>query len=102
MQITSGYFCAGLLVDGKGRVARAAPILGWTIGKDWLDVARYAQKKHWKMTKVNAPQIHFPKLPRNGVVFGAVAIVKHVEESEGRFYAEAEIVLTEDVDKVKL
>jgi hypothetical protein len=35
-------------------------------------------------------------------VFGAVAIVKHVEESEGRFYAEAEIVLTEDVDKVKL
>jgi hypothetical protein len=55
MQITSGYFCAGLLVDGKGRVARAAPILGWTIGKDWLDVARYAQKKRWAMTKVSAP-----------------------------------------------
>jgi hypothetical protein len=41
-------------------------------------------------------------LPRNGVMFSAVAIVKHVEESEGRFYAEAEIVLTEDVDKVNL
>jgi hypothetical protein len=54
------------------------------------------------MTKVNTPQIHVPKLQRNGIVFGAVAIVKHVEESEGRFYAEAEIVLTEDVDKVKL
>jgi hypothetical protein len=35
-------------------------------------------------------------------VYGAIAIVKHVEESEGRFYAEAEIVLNEDVDMVKL
>jgi hypothetical protein len=35
-------------------------------------------------------------------VYGSVAIVKRVEESEGRFYAEAEIVLNEDVDMVKL
>jgi hypothetical protein len=49
IQITSGYFCAGLLVDGKGRVARAAPILGWTIGKDWMDMARYAQIIDWSL-----------------------------------------------------
>jgi len=36
------------------------------------------------------------------LVYGAIAIVKRVEESEGRFYAEAEIVLNEDVDMVKL
>jgi hypothetical protein len=53
MQITSGYSCAGLLVDGKGRVARAAPILGWTIGKEWQDVARYVGEKRWGITKVN-------------------------------------------------
>ena len=35
-------------------------------------------------------------------MFGAVAIVKRIEELEGRFYAEAEIVLREDVDLVKL
>ena len=35
-------------------------------------------------------------------MYGAVAIEKQVEESEGRFYAEAEIVLNEDVDMVKL
>ena len=35
-------------------------------------------------------------------MYGAVAIVKGVEESEGRFYAEAEIVLNEDADMVKL
>ena len=39
---------------------------------------------------------------RKDVVFGTLAIVKKVEEREGRFYAEAEIVLTEAVDKVKL
>ncbi|HEV3210350.1 MAG TPA: hypothetical protein VGY91_08785 [Chthoniobacterales bacterium] len=43
-----------------------------------------------------------PKLRRNGIAYGAIAIVKHIEESEGRFYAEADIVLTEDMDKVKL
>ena len=35
-------------------------------------------------------------------MFGAAAILKRVEESEGRFYAEAEIVVNEDVDVVKL
>ena len=35
-------------------------------------------------------------------MFGAAAILKRVEESEGRFYAEAEIVVNEDVDLVKL
>ena len=35
------------------------------------------------------------------LVYGAIAIVKRVEESEGRFYAEAEIVLNEDVDNGK-
>ena len=35
-------------------------------------------------------------------MYGAIAIVKRVEESEGRFYAEAEIVLNEDADMVKL
>jgi hypothetical protein len=36
------------------------------------------------------------------VVYSAVAIVKHIEESEGRFYAEAEIIITEDLEKVQL
>ena len=34
VQITSGYFCAGLVVSG-GVVVQAAPILGWARGKSW-------------------------------------------------------------------
>jgi hypothetical protein len=41
-------------------------------------------------------------LERNEAVYRAIAIVKRVEENEGRFYAEAEFILNEDADMVKL
>jgi hypothetical protein len=43
-----------------------------------------------------------PKLEQNdSCCYGAIAIVKRLEEIEGRFYAEAEIFLNEDVDNGK-
>ena len=35
-QITSHYFCAGIIVNTlTGRIKRAAPIVRWSTGKDW-------------------------------------------------------------------
>lgn len=45
-QITAPHFCAGLVVTA-GKVARAAPILAWAMGREWRKVRAYAQRKGW-------------------------------------------------------
>jgi len=38
-RIKAKHFTAGLLVDaGTNKIIGAAPILGWTIGRDWPDI----------------------------------------------------------------
>ena len=45
-RITAPHFCAGLVVR-DGKVVRAAPILAWAVGKEWLVVKRYMVRKGW-------------------------------------------------------
>lgn len=40
---TPGWVCAGLEYR-HGRVTRAAPILGWTIGKRLIDVEHWVER----------------------------------------------------------
>lgn len=44
-------FCAGLETDYNGIVVRTAPILGWTLGKNFNELRAYFAKKLWKVTK---------------------------------------------------
>ena len=50
-QIDPGYFCAGLVVR-DGRVVLAAPILGWAVGKPWVEVRAWAERQHARLTRV--------------------------------------------------
>lgn len=51
-QITAPHFCAGLEVAPGGVVYNAAPILRWTIGKQYSYVSRYCQQRGWKTERV--------------------------------------------------
>ena len=54
-QITSPYFCAGLVVnDRSGRVQEAAPILAKTIGRKWYDVLQQYKRYGHKIEQVSA------------------------------------------------
>ncbi len=50
-QVTAPHFCAGLIVDGE-KVVRAAPILGWTVGKSRDELRRYFARKKWSVRYV--------------------------------------------------
>lgn len=51
-QITSSYYCAGLVVR-NGYVAEAAPILKWAIGKTSKYVFRYFASKNYDVKFVS-------------------------------------------------
>lgn len=48
MQITSSYFCAGLTLNDRDIVVRAAPILHYMVGWNKETVFAYCRKKNWK------------------------------------------------------
>lgn len=48
-QVTTGYFCAGIVVK-NGRVVEAAPILRWSIGKPIGAVVAWAESKGGEVT----------------------------------------------------
>lgn len=50
-QISAPHFCAGLIVVGD-KVKDAAPILKWSIGKDWPWVRDYCKSKKWSGKRV--------------------------------------------------
>jgi hypothetical protein len=43
-QVTLPYACAGVILQGN-RVVRAAPILGWSVGKNVRDLVDWARRK---------------------------------------------------------
>lgn len=43
-QVSTSYFVAGVIVD-QGKVVRAAPILGWSVGKPTRQLAAWVKKK---------------------------------------------------------
>jgi hypothetical protein len=50
-QISAPHFCAALIVAGE-KVKDAAPILKWSIGKDWPWVRDYCKGKKWSGKRV--------------------------------------------------
>ena len=48
IQITSPYYCAGLVVV-EGYITEAAPILHWTVGRQINYVTAYFQKKGFEV-----------------------------------------------------
>jgi hypothetical protein len=48
--IDAPYFYAGVVLDDDLKVTDAAPILQWTIGKHWDEVARWCTRKNFKVT----------------------------------------------------
>ncbi len=45
-RITSHHFCAAVIVSGD-LVLQSAPILAWSVGKDWEWVRTYFNRKGW-------------------------------------------------------
>jgi hypothetical protein len=52
LQITSNYFCAGL-VSTHGRITLAAPIIKYMKGWPFRKVSGYCDKKHWQLNRVS-------------------------------------------------
>ena len=52
-QITSPYFCAGIIVT-NGWCTQAAPIVHYMKGKSSTWIASYIQKKGWKVICVTS------------------------------------------------
>jgi hypothetical protein len=44
VQVNLSYACAGVVVQGN-RIVRAAPILGWSVGKQVRDLVDWARMK---------------------------------------------------------
>jgi hypothetical protein len=45
-RVDAPHFCAGLEAD-NGKVIRAAPIIGWMVGRRLDHIADYCRKKRW-------------------------------------------------------
>ena len=45
-RITSTYFCAAAIVSGD-LVIESAPILSWSVGREWSRLRDYANMKGW-------------------------------------------------------
>lgn len=49
-RVVAPHFVAGVTVDDEASFIRIAPpILGWSIGKDWLWFRSYALRKGWRI-----------------------------------------------------
>jgi len=51
ISIDAPHYNAGL-VHYNGVVVKAAPIIGWTIGKNWLNVKNYFVRKGYTMEEM--------------------------------------------------
>lgn len=51
-QITSNYFCAGLIFNDARTVIKAAPILRFSVGMKYVDFCFHCMQKRWKMVEV--------------------------------------------------
>lgn len=51
LRIVAPHFVAGLDVDDTGRVTKAAPIIGWMVGKTLAYVSSYCGRKGWRIAE---------------------------------------------------
>ncbi len=56
-RIVSSYFCAAVIVSGE-LVIQSAPILGWTVGRDWAWVRDYFVRKGWQVQPLPDEESH--------------------------------------------
>jgi len=51
VEVSARYFCAGIIIE-NGLIREAAPILAWSIGKDYDYFKRYALSKGWRIVEL--------------------------------------------------
>lgn len=60
LRVVAPHFVAGVIVDGRGRVIEAAPILRYALGWTGLELRTYAASKRWAAAYVDGA----PAAPR--------------------------------------
>ena len=85
-RITSSYFCCAIVVD-EHTVTQAAPILRWTVGREWSSVRDYFQQKGWSIEPL--PESHVEWLDVDDASYQfhwegnrCIRITKHEEGQE--------------------
>lgn len=86
-RIVAPHFVAGIIVD-LGRVIQAAPILGWSVGKEFSIVRDYCRDRGWEVQPI--PELKVPTMIEyNGILYefqwsgrAIVRITKHEEGEE--------------------
>jgi hypothetical protein len=53
VQVDAPHFCAGIVLD-NGRCVKAAPILGWCVGRTVNMLRAYFKRRGWKACIVAA------------------------------------------------
>jgi hypothetical protein len=56
LAVAAPHFFAGIVVNAAGKIAEAAPILGWTVGRDAEWFVWYAGRKGWKVEQAPAAE----------------------------------------------
>jgi len=47
VRIVAPHFVAGCILDERGRVVEAAPIIRWMLGKSWPELRPYLARNGW-------------------------------------------------------
>lgn len=60
VRVVAPHFVAGIVIGrdrpmGRVQVLEAAPILRWSMGKSWIDLASYFARKGWTHTMTRDP-----------------------------------------------
>lgn len=49
IRVSAPHYVAGMIVDPNDRILRAAPILGWSVGKSLFNVSKYLRSKGYQL-----------------------------------------------------
>lgn len=86
-RIVAPHFVAAIIVD-LGKIVQAAPILGWSVGKEFTNIRDYAKGRGWTVEPL--PESNGPEMIEfEGIVYelewhgrAIVRITKHEEGEE--------------------
>lgn len=59
LRVTAPHFCAGAVFthDGQWQCTKAAPILGWMVGKPPSETREYLKRKGWGFEWVKGQEV---------------------------------------------
>jgi hypothetical protein len=53
IRIEAPHFVAGLVLDERGHVIEAAPILRWAMGRAWGELRSYFRRRGWPYARLS-------------------------------------------------